>query len=409
MTPRTDRIDRSGSRAVLIGVSEYTDRSFPPVPGAEKSLRGVHRMLVDQDLGAWPSDQVHVLEPFDCRRVMSELRRHAQNTSGVLLLYFVGHGTVTENGDLVLAMEDTVANEPDITGLEYSKIRKILSGSPAKVKAVVLDCCYSGRAIDVLSADDQHVANSTDAQGTYTLTAADRAAHAGRAGAFTAFTGELLDLIGEGVAGGPPVLTFAELYPRLRQRLIARNLPHPNQRGTDTADKYPVSRNVSGEPSTGYGHEHKPPRRHPTPGGSRIDPDTGPRPPARRSGVRTATVVTALATCLLTVPIWSAATDEAVKAGEITISEASVQMTLCGVLVAALAIGVLLVRNTSGRWLIAAGGIGLALLPGYSMFWTDGRIGIGRELLPLAAVIAALSAILGMLLPVRGVSEQRRI
>ncbi|WP_043262667.1 hypothetical protein [Streptomyces sp. CT34] len=90
----------------------------------------------------------------------------------MLLRYFVGHGTVTENGDLVPAVKDTVANEPDTTGLEYITIRSILSGSPARVKAVVVDCCYSGRAIDVLSGDGQRLADITDTGGTYTLTAA---------------------------------------------------------------------------------------------------------------------------------------------------------------------------------------------------------------------------------------------
>jgi len=232
---------------VLIGVSKYQDPSFPPVPAAKKSLRGVHQMLVDKELGNWPHDQVtSIPDPVDCRRVISDLRRLAQDTHGVLLLYFVGHGTVTENGDLVLVVTDTIADEADVTGLEYSKIRSALLGSPAKVKAVVLDCCYSGRAIDVLAGDGQFLADGTDIRGTYTLTAADHVAHAGQPDACTAFTGELLDLISTGIAGGPPVLTFAELYPHLRRKLIARNLPHPNQRGTDTADKYPVAKNASG-------------------------------------------------------------------------------------------------------------------------------------------------------------------
>ncbi|MEW2306905.1 caspase family protein, partial [Streptomyces sp. NPDC006655] len=116
-------------------------------------------MLVDEELGGWPDDQVTAIpDPVDCRRVMSDLRRHAQNTNGVLLLYFVGHGTVTTNGELVLAVSDTIADEPDVTGLEYSKIRSVLRDSPARVKAVVLDCCYSGRAIDVLAGDQQHLA-----------------------------------------------------------------------------------------------------------------------------------------------------------------------------------------------------------------------------------------------------------
>ncbi|MGW3956387.1 caspase, EACC1-associated type [Streptomyces sp. NPDC004752] len=246
MTPRPDRINRSGSRAVLIGVSKYQDPSFPPVPSAEKSLRGLHQMLVNEESGGWPQDRVTCIpDPVDCRRVISDLRHLAQETYGVLLVYFVGHGTVTANGDLVLAVTDTIAEEADVTGLEYSKIRSALLGSPAKVKAVVLDCCYSGRAIDILAGDGNFLADSTDIRGTYTLTAADRVAHAGQAGACTAFTGELLDLISTGIAGGPPVLTFAELYPHLRRRLIASNLPHPNQRGTDTADKCPVAKNAS--------------------------------------------------------------------------------------------------------------------------------------------------------------------
>uniref|UniRef100_UPI002F918C43 caspase, EACC1-associated type n=1 Tax=Streptomyces sp. NBC_01553 TaxID=2975877 RepID=UPI002F918C43 len=247
MNPRTDRIDRSGSRAVLIGVSKYQDPSFPPVPAAKKSLQGVHRMLVDKELANWSPDQVtSIPDPVDCRRVIGDLRRLAQDTHGVLLLYFVGHGTVTENGDLVLAVTDTIADEADVTGLEYSKIRSALLGSPAKVKVVVLDCCYSGRAIDVLAGDGQFLADGTDVRGTYTLTAADHVAHAGKPDAHTAFTGELLDLISTGIAGGPPVLTFADLYPHLKRKLIARNLPRPNQRGTDTADKYPVAKNAFG-------------------------------------------------------------------------------------------------------------------------------------------------------------------
>lgn len=208
----------------------------------------LHRTLVDDDLGGWPYDQVTpVPDPVDCRRVISELRRIARNTRGVLLLYFVGHGTISENGDLVLAVTDTSAQEPDITGLEYSKIRSALLDSPARVKIVILDCCYSGRIIPSLAGEEQQLADSADIRGTYTLTAADHIAHAGHPDTSTAFTQELLDLIGTGIAGGPPILTFAELYPHLKHRLAARELPLPNQRGTDTALGFPVVRNVSGK------------------------------------------------------------------------------------------------------------------------------------------------------------------
>ncbi|MFE3206111.1 caspase domain-containing protein [Embleya sp. NPDC059237] len=294
MPPGSDRIDRSGSRAVLIGVPRYRDPDFPDVPAAGNSLRAMRRMLVDEELGGWPDGQVFVLPPIDCRRVMSSLRLHAQNTTGVLLLYFVGHGTVTPNGDLVLAVSDTLADQPDVTGLEYSKVRSVLRDSPARVTAVVLDCCYSGRVIDVLAGEQGHLADITDVRGAYTLTAADRAAHAGQANTRTPFTGELLDLIGTGIAGGPPVLTFAELYPHLRHRLIARNLPQPNQRGTDTADKCPVAKNTAAEPPTPAprprASDHATRVTRPEPHGA---PDEQPKTPPARGGIRRRTVVSA--------------------------------------------------------------------------------------------------------------------
>ncbi|SFF91488.1 translation initiation factor eIF2A [Actinacidiphila alni] len=261
-------------------------------------------MLVNEESGGWPQDRVTSLSnPVDCRRVISDLRRIAQDTDGVLLVYFVGHGTVSTNGELVLAVTDTVADEADVTGLEYSKIRTALLGSPAKVKAVVLDCCYSGRAIDVLAGDEQFLADSTDIRGTYTLTAADHVAHAGRPGACTAFTRELLDLIGTGIAGAPPVLTFADLYPHLRRNLVARNLPYPNQRGTDTADRCPVAKNAStnadsAAPRLGLPAETGRPAlmvpQHATPLPVRVlqrDEPARLQPPEPRHGIRRRTLV----------------------------------------------------------------------------------------------------------------------
>ncbi|GGX59220.1 hypothetical protein GCM10010341_92300 [Streptomyces noursei] len=65
-------------RRRLIGVSTYQDPEFPSVPAAGNSLQGVHRMLVDEELGGWLDDQVFALpDPVDCRRVMSDLCRHS--------------------------------------------------------------------------------------------------------------------------------------------------------------------------------------------------------------------------------------------------------------------------------------------------------------------------------------------
>jgi hypothetical protein len=154
-------------------------------------------------------------------------------------------------GRLCLALSDTILEEPDITGLEYDRVRDALIDSPARTKIVILDCCYSGRAIEALSTA-AGIADCTDTTGTYTLTASDFAAHVvaseRQASSPTSFTGELLDLIRGGIPGGPEQLTLGFIYPRLRDRLRSRNLPAPNQRGTDTAIQFPFARNRASEP-----------------------------------------------------------------------------------------------------------------------------------------------------------------
>lgn len=246
-----DRTGRADSRAVLIGVENYHDPAWPTVPGAGGSLRGMHQMLTDPELGGWPYSRVTVIgDPVDSRHLALQLRGIAQDTVGALLIYFVGHGTPSpHSGEPVLALTDTQADGPDVTGLAFAAVRSAVLASPAKVKAVILDCCFSGRAIPVMAGEDGQFADVTEVTGSYTLTSADRLARSDGPGGATAFTGELLNLVRTGIDSGPDPLTFADLYPRLRQRLAASNLPVPNQRGTDTAASFPFTRNARQPPN----------------------------------------------------------------------------------------------------------------------------------------------------------------
>ena len=243
-----DLPDYSRSRAILIGTASYQDPGFLPLPAAANSLAGMRQVLTDPDLCGWPAEQVTVLaDPSDVRRLVQTLRRLARNTDEVLLVYFVGHGVIMRRGHLCLALADTDAEDPDITGLEYQRVREALRDSPARVKVAILDCCYSGRAIEALSTATD-ITNITDTQGVYTLTASDQTAHVPpldqQANTTTSFTGELLDLIRSGIPGGPERLTLGTLYLHLRRRLHVRDLPSPNQSGTDTVAQFPFTRNA---------------------------------------------------------------------------------------------------------------------------------------------------------------------
>lgn len=282
--------DFASSRAVLIGVSAYDHDAFPDVPAALRSLHGLYDVLVDPKLCGWPPDRVTVLEnPRSGSEVARRLRRLARETEGTLPVYFVGHGTLTERGELCLTLPDTEPDVPEESGLEYEKIRRAFQDTPARTRIAILDCCFSGRAVG-LSGDVAQLAECADVQGVYTLAASDGIAHidgigagvgagvaggaagtgdrardeprAGAAGTpdsggwrvapddepgLTSFTGELVKLVRLGVPDRPEWLTLADLFPHLVRRLAVRGLPRPNQRNTDTASLFRFTRNRAGE------------------------------------------------------------------------------------------------------------------------------------------------------------------
>ncbi|MFB7552775.1 hypothetical protein [Streptomyces sp. NPDC056154] len=251
-----------GSRAVLIGVPRYEkDAGYQSYTAVGNSVEGMYQLLVESGLCGWREEQVEkIVNPANAGQLMGRLRQLAAETTGVLLLYFVGHGQPSEHtGELCLAIADTDHANPDATGLEYAKIKRTLhSGTPAVTRIAILDCCYSGRVIG-LGADDDgtQLADLSDCAGVYTLTAADERAHVppdGEGHLRTAFTGELLDLLTrDGVPGGPDGLALGAIFPHLRHRLAAKGLPRPNQRSDDTAAAFVFA----------YNHATPPPGRPP--------------------------------------------------------------------------------------------------------------------------------------------------
>lgn len=236
--------DYSESRAVLIGTSEYQDERFPALPAADNSLEGMRQILTNPELCGWPASRVKQLaNESDNRQLIVKLRKWARETTGVFLLYYVGHGTPGETGPC-LTLTDTQEEHPDATGLEYRHVRKALLETRARVKIVILDCCYAGRAVPPVQSGQSLF---TDIGGTFVLAAADHAAHVpeNQELACTSFTGELLDLIRKGIVDGPEELTLEEIYRQLRARLSEVDLPEPNCGGTDTAGAFRFARNAA--------------------------------------------------------------------------------------------------------------------------------------------------------------------
>ena len=201
--------DPGRSRAVLIGASTY--RHLEDLPAVRNNLSGFRDVLVAPALGGLPADHCTVVaepaRPVDAYRT---LRKQAAAAEDTLLVYFAGHGRTGSRNELWLCLPDTDPEVLSFTALGYEQLREAVADSRATKKVVILDCCFSGRALADQADDEDRILGQVGIEGTYilTATAANAVALAPPGERYTAFTGTLLGLLNTGIPGGPELLTF---------------------------------------------------------------------------------------------------------------------------------------------------------------------------------------------------------
>ncbi|GAA1393313.1 hypothetical protein GCM10009639_26290 [Kitasatospora putterlickiae] len=233
--------DRDRSRIVLVGASEYTDPDLPDLPAVRPTITDLAKVFTDPDHGIVPEEHCTVLlNDGDLSRVGRRLRDAADEAEDLLLVYFAGHGLVGgRRHDLYLALPYSEYASPDFNSIEYDKLRAAVLDSQATTKIIVLDCCFSGRAVNDTMAGNGTTINQLEIDGTYVLASAphNQVALSPPDEEHTAFSGRLIRMLREGVADAPEELTVVELYRRIAAEMRARNLPVPRNRGTQNADR----------------------------------------------------------------------------------------------------------------------------------------------------------------------------
>ncbi|WP_435839460.1 caspase, EACC1-associated type [Streptomyces anulatus] len=233
--------DPAGSRAVLIGVHTAADAlGLGRLPAVEHNLSELRRVLTDGTVWALPDEHcLYIPEPAYPHEVLAEVERAAVEATDTLLLYYAGHGLlVGEDRDLHLALSGV---RWDDDCLNYGKLRTRLrqAGRKARRTVVILDCCYSGKALNGEMGVDPPcpvpdlevvVARKAAIEGVCVLTAsaATRKALAPVGDKFTAFTGELIHVLCNGVPGADEFLNMTMIYDAVATRLADRpGVPEP--------------------------------------------------------------------------------------------------------------------------------------------------------------------------------------
>jgi hypothetical protein len=178
------------------------------------------------------------------------LAAEAEQAADVLVFYYVGHGLVSEDGQLYLATRMTVSDQSRLryTALAYADVRKTLLDSPARSLVVLLDCCFSGRATGGVLGDELgEVGSLTEIHGGFVLTAAGRSepAFAPPGQRHTAFTGQLLRLLVDGHPDAPPHWTLHDMHRFLARELVALGLSRPQCRAFGRVGELVLASNLA--------------------------------------------------------------------------------------------------------------------------------------------------------------------
>lgn len=279
--------DPDASYALLIGVHDY--EHLADLPAVSRNLTGLAQAFTD--LALWGLPETHCValsQPRNAQEVLDTLSGLAQRATDSLVVYYAGHGLTDPHSDeLYLALPGS-DHERLYSALPYEWVRRAILDPRvvARHKVVILDCCYSGRALlGGMSATGQ-VADQALIDGTSLMAASaeTRRALSPPGEEFTAFTGELIVTLTDGITGGPPLLDMHTLYRHLHVQLAAKSRPLPQQRNRNTGGHIALARNRAHLPALPPEPVQSPPPPKPSrsPQSSEAIPST---PPPRRSAV----------------------------------------------------------------------------------------------------------------------------
>ncbi|MGW4356258.1 caspase, EACC1-associated type [Nocardia sp. NPDC004582] len=240
--------DPDAARAILIGTARYApDSGFESFPEVERSLLDFAEFLRGET--GLPADHIDVvLDPADSTTIAARVTAAARAATGLLLVYYVGHGVAVDN-QLHLTHTGSRSADSDVTALPYPVLRSRIKSNARGPVVVILDCCHSGRAFgrDVLAGEGEPLREATDIDGAFVLTATDEKTKFARAtggGGRTAFTGMMLDTLRAGVPTADRYLTLSVLFRELRTRLPAANMPKPKALERGTAGRIALAANA---------------------------------------------------------------------------------------------------------------------------------------------------------------------
>jgi hypothetical protein len=130
---------------VGIGASEFKEAAIHDLPWVKKDVTDLNAIFKDRY-----KDTLIPKNIFDkeiCTDSINSLHEWLQHTEvdDIVVVFYSGHGLISpKQHGYYLSGYNTDFNDPEVGGIPYSDIEKLLDDIPARKKLLLLDACYSG-------------------------------------------------------------------------------------------------------------------------------------------------------------------------------------------------------------------------------------------------------------------------
>jgi hypothetical protein len=246
--------DPDKSRFILIGTSRCIadPDNLPELPAVRHNLDALERILLNPEIvGIRREGIIIIKDPRDKAELSSQLVNAARPAKDLLFIYYVGHGLLGQhNKKLYLATAQTTDANVDFDGFDFDEIRLLLDASQAKQRLLVLDCCFSGNVLEgALGSLDSVVDANIAIRSTYSIASAppNRLSIADPDEKYTAFSGELIELLEHGTGGEEKFINADLLFDHLKRRIALKpKLPPPRKCDKYDGGKIVLARNRIG-------------------------------------------------------------------------------------------------------------------------------------------------------------------
>ena len=144
--------DAPAARYVGVGIGTYTEKKFPPLPGAPAEVRQIAELLGAR--GVHTTVAAATTETGLIAELRQVLPAQPESGEGQLVLLWAGHGDRLPDDLLRLVAEDTAKDDAALLTAEY--VAKVAVRSGAAQVLLIFDTCFSGGgALPVLVGADR--------------------------------------------------------------------------------------------------------------------------------------------------------------------------------------------------------------------------------------------------------------